>query len=262
MRVRVRTFGEVQTVALGRALAAVVRPGDLVAIDGEMGAGKTRLVRGLAEGLGVDPRDVSSPTFVVVNSYEAGGDAGGDGEAGESGGVGGGGGGGGSGGGVVLHHVDAYRLGGGDELETLGWDRVTDGSAVVAVEWAERVGVEDLAVGSVARQRVLRVRIQREGQERRLVELIGTDDPWGGRTGWLGVLSAGECLPAERGDVPGGWAVSPGSRRPVPFDAPSLPFFDERERQADLGAWFDESYTVSRDVGEADFDDPDVRPGS
>ena len=69
MTLRLQTRGEVETLAVGRALAGAVRPGDIVAIDGPLGAGKTRLVRGLALGLGFEGSVVSSPTFVVVNEY-------------------------------------------------------------------------------------------------------------------------------------------------------------------------------------------------
>jgi tRNA threonylcarbamoyladenosine biosynthesis protein TsaE len=99
-----------ETEALGRVLGAVLRPGDLLALDGDLGAGKTVLVRGLAAGVGADPAAVRSPTFVLHHVYR--------------------------GGQVVLHHLDCYRLGPGADLDALDLDWLLDHGAV-AVEWAE-----------------------------------------------------------------------------------------------------------------------------
>lgn len=102
------------TEALGRELAAGLRPGDLVILDGPLGAGKTALTRGIAAGLGVEGR-VSSPTFIIARAHPPGRD-----------------------GGAGLIHVDAYRLGGLDELDALDLD--TDlADCVVVVEWGEGV---------------------------------------------------------------------------------------------------------------------------
>ena len=99
-----------RTEALGHALGAALRPGDLLALDGDLGAGKTVLVRGLAEGAGADPAAVRSPTFVLHHVYR--------------------------GGQVVLHHLDCYRLGPGADLDALDLDGLLEEGAV-AVEWAE-----------------------------------------------------------------------------------------------------------------------------
>lgn len=112
-----------QTMAIGAAVGACCREGDVVALSGELGAGKTQFVRGLARGMGLDPRVVSSPTFVIAQEYEAP-----EGVAAER---------------PVLVHIDAYRLTSGEELAGLGWageggDLPED--AVLAVEWADRVG--------------------------------------------------------------------------------------------------------------------------
>ncbi|MEO3755127.1 tRNA (adenosine(37)-N6)-threonylcarbamoyltransferase complex ATPase subunit type 1 TsaE [Streptomyces sp. B6B3] len=104
---------------LGRALAALLRPGDLVVLTGELGAGKTTLTRGIGEGLGVRGQ-VTSPTFVIARVHPPLGE------------------------GPALVHADAYRLGGGlDELEDLDLDAAL-GDSVVVVEWGEG-RVEDLA---------------------------------------------------------------------------------------------------------------------
>ncbi|MDJ0467008.1 tRNA (adenosine(37)-N6)-threonylcarbamoyltransferase complex ATPase subunit type 1 TsaE [Streptomyces sp. H27-C3] len=97
---------------LGRSLAKLLRPGDLVMLTGELGAGKTTLTRGLGEGLGVRGA-VTSPTFVIARVHPPLGD------------------------GPALVHVDAYRLGGGlDEMEDLDLD-VSLPESVIVVEWGE-----------------------------------------------------------------------------------------------------------------------------
>lgn len=105
------------TEAFGRELAATLRPGDLVVLDGPLGAGKTALTRGIAAGLGVAGR-VSSPTFIIARAHKAGVRP--DGTPG-----------------VAMVHVDAYRLAGDlDELDSLDLD--TDlHHAVVVVEWGK-----------------------------------------------------------------------------------------------------------------------------
>lgn len=127
------------TEAFGRELAASLRPGDLVVLDGPLGAGKTALTRGIAAGLGVIGR-VSSPTFVIAREHRAGPR------------------------GIGLVHVDAYRLGGGsahhpdvlDELDALDLDTDLQ-HAVVVVEWGAGL-VERLA------DRHLLVRLRRAAE--------------------------------------------------------------------------------------------------
>jgi tRNA threonylcarbamoyladenosine biosynthesis protein TsaE len=128
-----RTLPTVEdTEALGRELARDLGPGDLVVLDGPMGAGQTALTRGLAAGLGVQGR-VSSPTFVIARQHRAGGHPGA----------------------IPMVHVDAYRLGGDlDQLDALDLDTELD-DAVVVVEWGLGV-VEHLA------DRHLRVLLRRE----------------------------------------------------------------------------------------------------
>jgi len=101
------------TLRIGRRLGAALSPGDVVALVGGLGAGKTHLTKGIALGLGVpDDRLVSSPTFVLVNEYA---------------------------GCLPVHHVDAYRLDGPAQLEALGFDELCASGGVVIVEWADRV---------------------------------------------------------------------------------------------------------------------------
>lgn len=100
------------TRRVAQALAATLAAGDLVLLDGDLGTGKTVFVQGLAAGLGMDPGQVTSPTFTLVHEY--------------------------SGGRLPLQHVDLYRLGATD-LDEVGLDPDLAARGVVAVEWAERL---------------------------------------------------------------------------------------------------------------------------
>ena len=100
-----------ETEKLGEALALRLRPGDVVAYRGDLGAGKTAFVRGMARGMGLTNR-VSSPTFTIVNEY-----------CGER----------------ELIHFDMYRLNDSDELFDIGWEDYLARGAVCAVEWSEKV---------------------------------------------------------------------------------------------------------------------------
>ena len=105
------THSERETEDAGAAFAAGIPDGTVVAMYGELGAGKTAFVRGMARGMGLDCR-VNSPTFTIVNEY-----------LGER----------------TLLHFDMYRLGGADELWDIGWDDYLERGAVCAVEWSENV---------------------------------------------------------------------------------------------------------------------------
>jgi tRNA threonylcarbamoyladenosine biosynthesis protein TsaE len=159
-----------RTQDLGRALAPLLRPGDLVMLTGELGAGKTTLTRGIGEGLGVRGA-VTSPTFVIARVHPS------------------------LTGGPALVHVDAYRLGGGlDEMEDLDLD-VSLPESVVVVEWGDgkveelsddrlHVVIERAVGGADAADPALGA-----GDERRRVTLTGYGDRWAdGSLGSLGAL--------------------------------------------------------------------------
>ena len=106
------TASEDETRAVARDLAQTLQPGAVLLISGDLGAGKTVFVRGLAEGLNIDPDEVTSPTFTLVHEYR--------------------------GGRLPLVHVDLYRLDAAD-LDDIGLDPDLAGRGVTAVEWAERL---------------------------------------------------------------------------------------------------------------------------
>ncbi len=103
-----------ETLSLGRALGKHARPGTVLCLFGDLGAGKTKLAQGIAGGLGV-PKTyvVTSPTFTFVNEYP---------------------------GRLPLYHIDLYRISSPEELSDLGFEEYVDGNGVVVIEWAERAG--------------------------------------------------------------------------------------------------------------------------
>lgn len=137
-----------ETELLGEALGRLLEAGQAVALAGELGAGKTCLVRGLARGLGVDPSVyVSSPTFTLLNQHQ---------------------------GRLTLHHLDLYRLGDPDELVEVGFDDCLRGDGVTVIEWMDRFPSEapperievTLAFAEAEDARRLEVRASGEGHLR------------------------------------------------------------------------------------------------
>jgi tRNA threonylcarbamoyladenosine biosynthesis protein TsaE len=134
----IRTESEQGTEAAGERLAGSLAAGDVVLLYGDLGAGKTAFVRGLARGLGADPGDVSSPTFTIVQEYA---------------------------GRLPLYHVDLYRLE-EKEVDDLGLEELVLGDGIVAIEWAERWrGRPD---------DVITVRIEDVGDESRSITITPT----------------------------------------------------------------------------------------
>ena len=114
----------------------------MVLLSGELGAGKTVFVRGLARGLGVDPQEVASPTFVLLTSYP---------------------------GRLALHHADLYRLSGSGDDQELGLEELPGPRGVLAVEWAERLS-------DVPWRRPWRVRLEHAGGDARRVSVERDDE--------------------------------------------------------------------------------------
>jgi len=117
----IHTTSEEETTEAGKNIAAELRVGDVVLIDGPLGAGKTAFVRGLAEGLGADPNDVSSPTFTILQQY---------------------------GGSLPLYHADLYRLTPA-EVTDLGLEE-TGLDGILAVEWPDRWAERPMTAHQVA----------------------------------------------------------------------------------------------------------------
>lgn len=108
----IRLNNEEDTRALGLRIAEAAEPGDVVALIGDLGTGKTALTKYIAEGLGIRG-DINSPTFTIVKEYK-------DGR-------------------LPLYHFDVYRLGSGDELLDIGAEEMLDGDGLCVIEWADIV---------------------------------------------------------------------------------------------------------------------------
>lgn len=117
---RLVSYSPADTEAFGERLAKHLRPGDVVALVGALGVGKTAFTRGLARGLGCCMR-VTSPTFAIVNEYDAS---------------------------LPLFHFDLYRLDSAEELYDIGWDDYLERGGICVVEWSERA-TSALPVGTI-----------------------------------------------------------------------------------------------------------------
>jgi len=212
------------TTALGRALAGLLEPGDLVRLVGDLGAGKTTLTRAVAVAMGAEANLVTSPTYVFMNHYET--------EAGRP----------------DLAHLDCYRMGGADDLDTIGWDTVLESGQAVLIEWPERIQSE-LPEGCAT------VRLEHVGEthdsQARLVtiELPGS---WGERAGIgsIRALAAGDPVAPPREDT-----VCPASGVRVPADSPTWPFASERLQMADLYKWFSGQHAITRPLDQRDLEE-------
>ena len=130
-----------QTEQIGAALGKILKPGTILAYEGDLGAGKTAFTRGLARGLGAAER-VTSPTYTVVNEYLSGR--------------------------LPLFHFDMYRLGSADDLWDIGWEDYLDRGGVCAVEWSENV--------REAMDGAIRIRIEKTGEESRRITIEGGEE--------------------------------------------------------------------------------------
>jgi tRNA threonylcarbamoyladenosine biosynthesis protein TsaE len=135
----IETRSEEETARVAATLAAGLPFGSVILLTGDLGAGKTAFVRGVAIGLGLDPDEVSSPTFTLVQEYRGAGR-------------------------LTLHHVDLYRLESA-EAEDLGLEELAAGGGVVAIEWAEKL--------SRPVPGATRVEIVDRGDDRREIRISG-----------------------------------------------------------------------------------------
>jgi tRNA threonylcarbamoyladenosine biosynthesis protein TsaE len=150
-RVIVESGSPEETRALGRRLGALLAPGEVVLLHGDLGAGKTTLTQGVLEGLGAASA-AQSPTFTLVSEHlarTAGGDS------------------------VRVYHVDLYRLSGPEEIGSFGYgDLLNDAGSIVLVEWPERAG-------ELLPERYLLVTLHFAGEDRRRIELSWHPDDRG-----------------------------------------------------------------------------------
>ena len=136
------THSREETEALGARLADALTGGRVVAFTGDLGAGKTAFVSGMAKALGVEER-VTSPTFTIVNEYE--------------------------GSGLPLFHFDMYRLEGAEDLFDIGWEDYLDRGGVCAVEWSENV--EEAIENDAVRVSIVRG----DGDDDRVITIEGVE---------------------------------------------------------------------------------------
>jgi tRNA threonylcarbamoyladenosine biosynthesis protein TsaE len=127
-----------ETIALGTRLAAAFEPGDVVALYGDLGAGKTHLTKGICAGLGVSSDEVASPTFRIVHEYH--------------------------GARFPIYHFDAYRIERPEELFEIGYEAYFFGEGICLVEWPERIE-------ALLPAQTIRLRLAHLGSDRRRVSL-------------------------------------------------------------------------------------------
>lgn len=191
------------TESIGAELGRVLRGGDLVLLSGELGAGKTTLVRGIAAGLGHDAAQVSSPTFILCQEHRKPGAS-------------------------TLAHVDAWRLRGPEDLESIGWDELRDDPEVVTcIEWPERVGLSPTDATVV-------VLIEHAESGRHVRITI-------------------DAQRAARLEAARATATCRVCGKPTDVAGPQAPFCSQRCRMADLHRWFSGDYRIERALDESDF---------
>jgi tRNA threonylcarbamoyladenosine biosynthesis protein TsaE len=141
------TYSDNETIALGEKLAALLKKGSVVALRGNLGAGKTVLVKGIARGLGVTG-EITSPTYTIVCEYE--------GAIGDEP--------------VTVYHIDAYRLAGNDDFAAIGGEELIFGDGISIIEWSERIP-------SFISGDAIRVDIEIKGDNERSIEIYRLKTP-------------------------------------------------------------------------------------
>ncbi len=135
--VRILSRSTDQTLRLGEKLGRHLRQGDILCLEGELGSGKTTLIKGIAKGLKIAPAKVHSPTFVLMNAYE---------------------------GKLPLYHFDLYRLEEIHEISSIGYEEFLYGNGIAVIEWAERLG-------ALTPKEYLRVELKHQGENKRSIKL-------------------------------------------------------------------------------------------
>lgn len=218
--IRIDLPDEEATERLGEIVAELATRPACIALEGDLGAGKTRLARGIALGLGIDPDEISSPTFVIHVEHLA--------HAPNR---------------IRLSHLDAYRVGDIEELEAIGFDELlTDPHRVVAIEWASRISK------ALPPDRI-EIRLDHRGPKARSAMVIDRREDDAART------RLREALEARSG----AWCTTLGAERTCPTcsgpcDRPEArPFCSERCRLVDLQGWFGGEFSISRPLDASDL---------
>jgi len=128
------------TIRIGKSIGSLLLPGDVVALAGELGTGKTQFIKGLAVGLGIGkPTYISSPSFTLINEYK---------------------------GKIPFYHIDLFRLRAEKEAEDLGLEEYFQSGGITAIEWADRIP-------SLLPREMLWIQISYTGENTRSLEIIG-----------------------------------------------------------------------------------------
>ena len=142
--VRILSTSSEETKCLGETLARHLRGGDILCLRGDLGSGKTTLIKGIAQGLKIAPAKVHSPTFVLMNAYE---------------------------GKLPLYHFDLYRLEGVREISTIGYEEFLYGDGVSVIEWADRLK-------ELTPEEYLRVELKHQGENERCIKLSAVGEQY------------------------------------------------------------------------------------
>ena len=226
--IQIQSDSQEQTMRLAASIARRLKPGDLVALEGPLGSGKTCFVRGLAAGLGIDPDQVSSPTFVICQEYTPPPESPESQEppvppeptkaqtAFD---------------GPVLTHIDAYRLAGPDDLASIGWDELIESAeSIIALEWPSKVA------GALPSKRIEIAFAHVDLTTRDLT--INAPADLADRIRHLADPYPRRCKTCNK---------------PIDSNDEYFPFCTNRCRLADLNQWFKGSYSVSRPIEEDDL---------
>lgn len=134
-----KTNSAEETIGVGRAIGSKLKPGTVLALIGDLGSGKTTIIKGIGLGLGIkSDREIKSPTFVILHIYK---------------------------GRIPLYHFDLYRMENAADLDSLGLDEfLSDPNAVTVIEWADRLS-------DISKQAHIKIELKRSGEESRVIRL-------------------------------------------------------------------------------------------